>query len=128
MKKVLMALALMLCVVMTACGPTVEEILQKPSDRITPDNIEKLIACIEEVNVPAQEYIKAEEWSTLVDFVEANPGKFDLAGRSYAKLNTLSAEQLVDTDAQEIMAQFAEVMSQLASHQMLSAWLSKSVG
>ena len=98
----------------------VEQILEKPSADIGPQDVNKLIACIEEINVPAQEHIKAQAWSALVDLVESNQEKFDLAAECYAKLNTLGPDQLVGTTAHETMQQFATLVSALAAHQMLS--------
>ena len=114
-------LAMLLGMIMTACGPSVEQILDKPSSEVSPEDVSKLIACIEEINVPAQEHIKAEAWSSLVDLGESNQEKFDLAARCYVKLNSLGPDQLVDTSAHEVMDQFATLVSALAAHQMLSA-------
>lgn len=121
MKKLFLLLIMALGLIVTGCGSSVEQILEKPTAEINPQDVNKLIACIEEINVPAQEHIKAQAWSALVDLVESNQEKFDLAAECYAKLNTLGPDQLVGTAAHEVMQQFATLVSTLAAHQMLSA-------
>lgn len=121
MKKLFLLLVMAMGLIVTSCGSDVKQILEKSAQEVGTEDVSKLIACIEEINVPAQEHIKAQAWSSLVDFVESNQEKFDLAAECYAKLNTLGPEQLVDTSAHEAMQQFATLVSVLAAHQMLSA-------
>ncbi len=113
MKKLFLLLVMAMGLIVTSCGSDVKQILEKPAQEVGTEDVSKLIACIEEINVPAQEHIKAQAWSSLVDFVESNQEKFDLAAECYAKLNTLGPEQLVDTSAHEAMQQFATLVSVL---------------
>ncbi|WP_295730340.1 hypothetical protein [uncultured Muribaculum sp.] len=110
-----------MCFMLTACGSSIEQILDKPTSEVSPEDVTRLIGCIEEINVPAQEHMKARAWGALISLVDDNQEKFDLAARCYAKLNTLGPDQLVDTSAHEVMQQFAALVSELAAHKMLSA-------
>lgn len=121
MKKIISMLLMAMCLMLTACGPSIEQILDKPTSEVSPEDVTKLIGCIEEINVPAQEHLKAQAWGALINLIDDNQDKFDLAARCYGKLNTLGPDQLVDTSAHEVMQQFAALVSELAAHKMLSA-------